>query len=44
MVDIWQEPEVYSRIIHENEDGLEQVRLTINTFREILIGIWIRLD
>ena len=35
MVDIWQEPEVYSRIIHENEDGLEQVRLTINTFREV---------
>jgi len=35
MVDIWQEPEVYSRIIHENEDGLEQVRLTINTFRDI---------
>ena len=35
MVDIWQEPEVYSRIVHENEDGLEQVRLTINTFREV---------
>ena len=35
MIDIWQEPEVYSRIIHESEDGLEQVRLTINTFREV---------
>ena len=35
MVDIWQEPEVYSRIVHENEDGLEQVRLTVNTFREV---------
>ena len=35
MVDIWQEPEVYSRIVHETEDGLEQVRLTVNTFREV---------
>tara|TARA_Y100000310_G_scaffold98795_1_gene96575 strand:+ start:1654 stop:1962 length:309 start_codon:yes stop_codon:yes gene_type:complete len=35
MVDIWQEPEIYSRIIHEKENGLEQVRLTINTFRDI---------
>ena len=35
MSDIWQEPEVYSRIIHESEDGLEQIRLTVNTFREV---------
>jgi len=35
MVDIWQEPEMYSRIIHEKEDGMEQIRLTINTFREV---------
>ena len=35
MIDIWQEPEVYSRIIHDSEDGLEQIRLTVNTFREV---------
>ena len=35
MVDIWQEPEMYSRIIHEKEDGLEQIRLTVNTFRQV---------
>ena len=35
MVDIWQEPEMYSRIIHEKEDGLEQIRLTVNTVREV---------
>ena len=35
MVDIWQEPEVYSRIVDETEDGLEQVRLTVITFREV---------
>ena len=32
MVDIFQEPEFYSRIIHESEDGYEQRRLVVNTF------------
>ena len=28
-------PEVYEKIISENEEATEQIRLTINTFREI---------
>jgi len=32
MVDLFQEPEFYSRIIHESEDGYEQIRLVVNTF------------
>ena len=35
MIDIWQEPEEYSRIIHVTEDGTMQVRLTVNTFRGV---------
>ena len=33
MVDLFQEPEFYSRIIHEKENGEEQIRLVVNTFR-----------
>ena len=32
---IYDAPEVYEKIISENEDATEQIRLTINTFREI---------
>ena len=35
MIDIWQEPEDYSRIVHVTEDGTMQVRLTVNTFRGV---------
>ena len=28
-------PEIYEKIISETEDGTEQIRLTINTFRDI---------
>ena len=28
-------PEMYEKIISETEDGTEQIRLTINTFRDI---------
>ena len=35
MMDIWQEPEDYSRIIHVSEDGTTQIRLTVNTFRGV---------
>ena len=28
-------PEIYEKIISETEDGTEQIRLTINTFRGI---------
>ena len=34
MVDLFQEPEFYSRIIHEKENGEEQIRLVVNTFRQ----------
>ena len=33
MIDLFQEPEFYSRIIHEKETGDEQVRLVVNSFR-----------
>ena len=33
MVDLFQEPEFYSRIIHKKETGDEQVRLVVNSFR-----------
>ena len=33
MVDLFQEPEFYSRIIHEKENGEEQIRLVVNSFR-----------
>ena len=33
MVDLFQEPEFYSRIIHEKDTGDEQVRLVVNSFR-----------
>ena len=33
MIDIWQAPEEFSRIVHVSEDGDYQVRLTVNTFR-----------
>ena len=32
MMDEWQAPEEYSRIIHVSEDGTQQIRLTVNTF------------
>lgn len=32
---LYEAPEVYEKIISENEDATEQIRLTINTFREI---------
>ena len=35
MVDLFQEPEFYSRIIHEKESGDEQIRLVVNSFRGI---------
>ena len=35
MIDLFQEPEFYSRIIHEKETGDEQVRLVVNSFRGI---------
>ena len=35
MMDIWQEPEDYSRIIHVSEDETTQIRLTVNTFRGV---------
>lgn len=28
-------PEMYEKVISENEEGTEQVKLTINTFRDI---------
>ena len=28
-------PEIYEKIISENEEATEQIRLTINTFREV---------
>jgi len=28
-------PEMYEKIISENEEGTEQVKLTINTFRDV---------
>ena len=33
MIDLFQEPEFYSRIIHEKETGDEQIRLVVNSFR-----------
>ena len=33
MVDLFQEPEFYSRIIHEKHTGDEQIRLVVNSFR-----------
>jgi|TARA_R110002110_G_scaffold42549_8_gene133396 hypothetical protein len=33
MIDIWQAPEEFSRIVHVSEDGSNQIRLTVNTFR-----------
>ena len=35
MMDIWQEPEDYSRIVHVDRDGTTQIRLTVNTFRGV---------
>ena len=35
MVDIWQTPEEYSRIIHVTEDGMTQTRLTVNNFHGV---------
>ena len=35
MVDLFQEPEFYSRIIHEKESGDEQIRLVVNSFRGV---------
>ncbi len=32
---LYEAPEVYEKIISENEDATEQIRLTINTFRGI---------
>ena len=32
---IYEAPEVYTKLIHENAEGTEQVRLTINEFRDI---------
>ena len=32
---LYEAPEVYEKIISENSEGTEQIRLTINTFREI---------
>ena len=32
---LYEAPEVYEKIISENEEATEQIRLTINTFREI---------
>jgi hypothetical protein len=31
---IYEAPEMYSKLIHENDTGTEQVRLTINEFRD----------
>ena len=31
---IYEAPEVYTKLIHENAEGTEQVRLTINEFRD----------
>ena len=28
-------PEIYEKIISENEEATEQIRLTINTFRDV---------
>ena len=33
MVDLFQKPEFYSRIIHEKHTGDEQIRLVVNSFR-----------
>ena len=33
MVDLFQKPEFYSRIIHVKESGDEQIRLVVNSFR-----------
>ena len=33
MIDIWQAPEEFSRIVHVSEEGDYQVRLTVNSFR-----------
>ena len=35
MMDLWKEPEDYSRIIHVSEDETTQIRLTVNTFRGV---------
>lgn len=32
---IHEAPEVYSKLVHESEDGTEQVRLTVNEFRGV---------
>ena len=32
---LYEAPEVYEKVISENEDATEQIRLTINTFRGI---------
>ena len=32
---IYEAPEVYTKLIHENAEGTEQIRLTINEFRDI---------
>ena len=34
MVDLFQDPEFYSRIIHEKYTGDEQIRLVVNSFRD----------
>ena len=39
MMDIWQEPEDYSRIIHVSEDETTQIRLTVNTFRGVAMPL-----
>ena len=33
MIDLWQTPEEFSRVVHISEEGDYQVRLTVNTFR-----------
>ena len=32
---LYEAPEIYEKIISENEEATEQIRLTINTFREV---------
>ena len=32
---IYEAPEVYTKLVHENAEGTEQIRLTINEFRDI---------
>ena len=32
---LYEAPEIYEKIISENEEATEQIRLTINTFRDV---------